>query len=60
MHTLTGAKLVEREVVRGGTAWVDGRWITVSSAAKLLEIQYGTGAPTTIEESRITVMARGI
>lgn len=46
--------------MRGGTAWVEGRWITVSSAAKLLEIQYGTGAPTTIEENRITVMARGI
>ena len=46
--------------MRGGTAWVEERLITVSSAAKLLEIQCGTGAPTTIEESRITVMARGI
>lgn len=54
-----GAKLVEREVVRDGrAAWVEEWRITVSSAADLLEIQRGAGAPIVIDRSRITVMAR--
>ena len=54
-----GAKLVEREVVRDGpAAWVEEWRITVSSAADLLEIQRGAGAPIVIDGSRITVMAR--
>lgn len=32
---------------------------TASSAAELLEIQRGAGAPITIDGSLITVMARG-
>lgn len=54
-----GAKLVEREVVRDGrAAWVEEWRVTVSSAADLLEIQRGAGAPITIDGSRITVMAK--
>lgn len=54
-----GAKLVESEIVRDGrAAWVEKWRITVSSAANLLEIQRGAGAPITIDGSRITVMSR--
>ena len=52
-------KHIEREVVRDGrAAWVEEWRITVSSAADLLEIQRGAGAPIVIDGSRITVMAR--
>lgn len=47
------------KVVRDSrAAWVEEWRITVSSAADLLEIQRGAGAPIIIDGSRITVMAR--
>ncbi|OUO89928.1 hypothetical protein B5F40_08825 [Gordonibacter sp. An230] len=53
-------KTDEREVVRDGrAAWVEEWRVTVSSAAELLEIQRGAGAPIAIDRSRITVMTRG-
>lgn len=42
----------------GIASWVEEWRVTVSSAAELLEIQHGTGAPIVIDGSRITVMAR--
>lgn len=57
--TLEEAISLEREIVRDGRAARVEEWrITASSAADLLEIQRGAGAPITIDGSRITVMAK--
>lgn len=54
-----GTKLVEREVVRDGrVTWVEEWLITVSSAAELLEIQRGVGAPIAIDGDKLTAMAK--
>lgn len=56
----SGARLVEREVIRDGLAvWVEEWRITVSSVGELLELQSGLGVPVLLEGGRLTVMAEG-